>query len=182
MRSAFLDLLRAGGYILYVRHAEATIGDDQPNLNFQDCRTQRNLTDYGRRQAIYYGEMLRYLQIPISYPVLASPFCRTVETAQLAFGVEAVKIDPFWIGIYKLSGNLYGLERKAVLDYLQSKLERIPEDTANRVIIAHSFPNGVGLGKISNMGTVIVRPLGQGKGYEIVGTLSMEDLASLGRG
>jgi hypothetical protein len=35
---------------------------------------------YGRRQAAYYGEILRLLNMPISYPVISSPFCRAIET------------------------------------------------------------------------------------------------------
>ncbi|CAM5352475.1 Histidine phosphatase family protein OS=Lysinibacillus sphaericus OX=1421 GN=LS41612_14975 PE=4 SV=1 [Lysinibacillus sphaericus] len=59
MEQPILDLLRAGGLILYVRHGEATVGEDQPYVNFQNCYTQRNLSDYGRREAVYYGQMLR---------------------------------------------------------------------------------------------------------------------------
>ncbi len=83
MNRSLLDLLRRGGYILYVRHGEATVGEDQPNINFLYCFTQRNLSETGRRQAIYYGQIIRNLQIPINYPVLTSPLCRTIETAQL---------------------------------------------------------------------------------------------------
>ncbi|SQB93201.1 phosphoglycerate mutase [Clostridium tetanomorphum] len=155
-----LDILRNGGYILYIRHGEATVGVDQPNLNFQYCLTQRNLSEIGRRQAVYYGETLRSLQIPINYPILASPFCRTIETAQLAFGMENVKIDPFWVEIYRLSGNLSNEEQNRILVSLQSKLEIKPPQGSNKVIIAHNFPQGIGLGQIPNMGTVIVKPLG----------------------
>jgi broad specificity phosphatase PhoE len=84
---SLLSSLQAGGYVLYARHGEATIGEDQPYLNFQDCSTQRNLSEVGRRQGVTYGETLRRLHFPISYPIVVSPFCRTIETAQLAFGV-----------------------------------------------------------------------------------------------
>jgi phosphohistidine phosphatase SixA len=50
-----------------------------------DCARQRNLTDRGRASARAIGEAIRALRIPIG-PVLASPLCRTVETAMLAFG------------------------------------------------------------------------------------------------
>jgi hypothetical protein len=174
-----LDLLRAGGYVLYTRHGEATVGEDLPNLNFQYCYTQRNLSEVGRRQAIYYGQVLRSLRIPISYHIQTSPFCRTIETAQLAFGWANVQIDPFWIEIYKLSGNLPSWDQIRILNSLRSKLEIKPPQGNNKVIIAHGFPNGIGLGQISNMGTVIIKPLGQGKGYEIVNKLSLADLADL---
>ncbi len=181
LAETLLDLLRAGGYVLYTRHGEATVGDDLPNLNFQNCYTQRNLSDLGRRQAIYYGQILRSLRIPISYPIETSPFCRTIETAQLAFGWGNAQIDPFWYEVYTLSGNSPVSEQGRILDTLKSKLELPPPQGSNRVIIAHGFPKGIGLGEIPNMGTVIVKPLGQGKGYEVIGKLSLADLANLAK-
>lgn len=179
MKNSLLNLLRQGGYILYVRHGEATVGEDQPNMNFQNCFTQRNLSELGRRQAIYYGETIRNLGIPIRYPIITSPFCRNIETIQLAFGRANIQVDPFWFEVYKLGGNLSSAEQKRVLDSLQLRLEVKPPQGSNRVIIAHSFPQGIGLGQIPNLGTVIVKPKGQGMGYEIASKLSLSDLASL---
>jgi hypothetical protein len=179
MKRALLDSLRNGGYILYVRHAEATIGKDQPNLNFQNCYTQRNLSEMGRREAVYYGHIIDNLQIPINYPVFVSPFCRTIETGQLAFGWENIQVDPFWLEIYNLRANQTDTENYEILDKLQSKLEIIPTQGSNKVIIAHNFPSGIGLGQIPNMGTVVIRPLGNGNGYEIVAKLSLTDLIYL---
>lgn len=181
MNGALLDLLRGGGCILYVRHGEAAVGEDQPYLNFLYCFTQRNLSELGRRQAICYGQILRNLQIPISYPIQTSPFCRAIETAQLAFGKAGIQTDPFWLEIYKLSGNLSGAEQKRILDTLQLKLEIIPPQGSNKVIIAHSFPEGIGLGQIPDMGTVVVKPKGYGKGYEVIAKLSLADFANLPR-
>lgn len=69
---SLLNSLRQGGYILYVRHGEATVGEDQPNIQWNDCSTQ-NLSETGRRQAVIFGEALRDLQIPVQTPTLASP-------------------------------------------------------------------------------------------------------------
>ncbi len=176
MNRELLDLLRGGGYILYARHGEATVGEDRPDLNFQNCYTQRNLSNYGRRQAVYYGQILRALRIPISCPIFISPFCRAIETAQLAFGRRNVQIDPFWIDVYRLSADLPAFEQNRILNDLKSKLEIIPPQGANTVIIAHSFPSGVGLAQIPDMGTVIIKPLGSGNGYEIISRLSLADL------
>lgn len=175
MNGSLLNSLRKGGFIFYARHGEANVGEDLPNFNFQNCLTQRNLSEYGRRQAIYYGEMLRYLQIPIQSLVSASPFCRTIETAQLAFGNGNVQVTPFWFEIYRLSGDLASGEKQIILNNFTSVLEAIPVEGKNKVIVAHSFPEGVGLGEIPFMGTVIIKPEGAGNGYEIVGRLSLED-------
>lgn len=133
----------------------------------------------GRRQAIYYGQILRNLQIPISYPIVTSPFCRTIETAQLAFGRTNVQVDPFWFEIYRLSSDLSAFEQNRILSSLVSVLETKPTQGLNKVIIAHSFPNGVGLGQIPDMGTVINRPLGHMNGYEVIDILSLAELANL---
>jgi len=180
MAKPILDLLRAGGFILYVRHGEATVGVDQPYFNFQYCNTQRNLSDYGQREAVYYGQMLRYLQIPILSPITASPLCRTIETAQLAFPMMYIQMDPLWYDVNNLGGNLPVTEQQHILKNVQSQLEKKPPLGTNQVIIAHSFPKGIGLGEIPNMGTVIVKPKGTGYGYEIVERLSLSDLATFG--
>ncbi|RUL54044.1 histidine phosphatase family protein [Lysinibacillus antri] len=179
MNRSLLNSLRTGGFIFYTRHGEATIGNDLANLNFQNCLTQRNLSEMGRRQAIYYGEVFRYLQIPFQYPVSASPFCRTIETAQLAFGSGNVQVNPFWAEINRLSGNLPNNDRKRILSNLKSILEIIPEKCKNKVVVAHNFPEGVGLDQIPYMGTVIIKPKGKGNGYEIVSKLSLAHLSTL---
>ena len=181
MNAPLFGMLRAGGYILYAKHGEATVGEDQPYLNFQYCFTQRNLSEMGKRQAIAYGQVLRNLQIPVNYPIRTSPFCRVVETAQLSFGNAGILVDPFWFEIYRLSGNLTSGEQKRILDSLPSRLEMKPPSGSNSVIVAHGFPNGIGLGQIPDMGTVVLRPLGEGNGYEVIARLTLEDFINLPR-
>ncbi|WBL16956.1 histidine phosphatase family protein [Sutcliffiella sp. NC1] len=176
---SLLDSLLEGGYILYARHAEATVGVDQPNLNFQDCSTQRNLSSTGRRQAIIYGETIRRLRIPILKPIISSPFCRNIETAALAFGLVNIQIDRFWFDVYRLGGIIGDSERLRILNTLNLVLESPPPFRTNKVIIGHNFPEGSGLGNIPDMGTVIVKPLGQGNGYAVIGRLSLEELINL---
>ena len=80
-----LAALRAGGYVLYFRHADTDHRQNDDRMSLEDCATQRNLTDRGRDHSRAIGEAIRALRIPIG-AVLASPLCRTVETATLAFG------------------------------------------------------------------------------------------------
>jgi broad specificity phosphatase PhoE len=83
---ALWTLLRAGGQVIMLRHAgtDGTPGDP-PGARLDDCATQRNLTAKGREQARKIGAALRAHEIPIGR-VLSSPWCRCMETAQLAFG------------------------------------------------------------------------------------------------
>jgi hypothetical protein len=178
LNSEIVSSLRQGGYILFVRHGEATVGNDKPDVDFSDCTTQKNLSQVGRMQATAYGEVIRKLLIPIQYPIEASPFCRTKETAEIAFGKEHVVVDPFWVNTYKLSGELSDLEKKSILKSLTSVLEMKPSTGKNKVIVDHAFPSDIGLGEIPNMGTVLVRPRGQGNGYEVVAKISLEEFLS----
>ncbi len=84
--ATLLSALRAGGYVLYFRHTATDFGqNDEKMTGFEDCANQRNLTDAGRADARAIGAAIRSLGIPIG-DVLASPFCRTRETAELIFG------------------------------------------------------------------------------------------------
>jgi phosphohistidine phosphatase SixA len=81
-----LAALREGGLVIFLRHAET--GEPFPDhvgAVLGDCATQRNLNDRGVAQAVAIGEAVRRLGVPVG-EVLASPFCRSMETAALAFG------------------------------------------------------------------------------------------------
>jgi phosphohistidine phosphatase SixA len=88
--AALRDALLRGGYVLYFRHAATDFGQNDDQMSgYEDCARQRNLTDRGRNDARAIGAAIRRLRIPVS-AVLASPFCRTRETAELIFGRASV--------------------------------------------------------------------------------------------
>ena len=77
------NALRAGGIALF-RHANAPGTGDPPGMRLDDCSTQRNLDEEGRVQARRIGDAFRSRDIQIG-AVLASQWCRSHETAELAF-------------------------------------------------------------------------------------------------
>lgn len=79
---ALRDVLSTPGHFLIMRHATAPGTGDPDNFQIEDCATQRNLSDAGRRQAQRTGEMLRALGIRNS-GVFSSRWCRCLETARL---------------------------------------------------------------------------------------------------
>src|SRR5256714_947481 len=84
--AALVDQLRAGGYVLYMRHTSTDFSQNDSRMqSYADCANQRNLTDKGRDEARLVGQQVKRLNIPIG-EVLASPYCRTMETARLAVG------------------------------------------------------------------------------------------------
>ena len=129
---ALVTALRGGGFILYFRHAATDFGqNDERMTGYEDCATQRNLTDKGRAEARAIGADLRALGIPVG-DVLASPFCRTMETAQLIFGraaaSPAVRGGP---------AQPESPERYAALRELLAT--RVPQGT-NVAIVSHGNP------------------------------------------
>lgn len=173
--STIFRAIEKGGLILYLRHGEATIGQDQPEVNFNDCRTQRNLSEIGREQAIEMGKIAAKQLFPIRYPVLSSPYCRARETAGIIFGQQNVVAAPLLASIEKLKLESYPIEKKQqILADLSRMFETPPPYGTNTVIVAHMFPPNVALGEIPNLGTVIIKPLGSGRGYKIVGRISLE--------
>jgi len=78
--------LERGGLVLVVRHASTDFSKpDHDPVVLADCTTQRNLSSRGRVEAQAIGHHVRRLRLRIGR-VLASPYCRTLETARLAFG------------------------------------------------------------------------------------------------
>lgn len=80
------NLVERGGQVVLMRHALTTPGaGDPPGMRLDDCNTQRNLSDEGRRHARAVGAALREHKVAVGH-VLTSPWCRCVETARLVFG------------------------------------------------------------------------------------------------
>jgi phosphohistidine phosphatase SixA len=83
--SEFWHALKQPGAIVLFRHALAPGGGDPSGFKPNDCSTQRNLSIEGREQAIKMGQRFREQAIKVD-AVLSSEWCRTRETARLAFG------------------------------------------------------------------------------------------------
>ena len=79
-----IDKLNDGGKLIFIRHAYAPGSGDPSNFNLNDCSTQRNLSDEGRKQAEYIGEFFRNNHIIVD-KVLSSEWCRCKETSLIAF-------------------------------------------------------------------------------------------------
>ncbi|EFM12316.1 Phosphoglycerate mutase [Paenibacillus curdlanolyticus YK9] len=172
-----LDQLRSGGFIIYFRHGEATVGQDQPELNLNDCRTQRNLSARGKEQAQAIGEVFKQNPFPIHLPVISDPYCRAKDTADIIFGKKNVTVNPSLASIEKLKmEGLPAAEKQQILSDLTKIFETPPARGTNTVIVAHTFPPNVALGDIPNLGAIIIKPKGFGKGYEVVGRITSEEL------
>lgn len=134
---ALVDGLLAGGYNIYFRHVATDWSQSDEVrkagdwLNCDPVR-MRQLSDSGRANARAIGKAMRELKIPVG-EVLASPYCRTVETARLMdLGKVTLSTD-----IMNLrAGNYFG-GRAAIVASAQKLLATPPAPATNRVIVAH---------------------------------------------
>lgn len=90
--------------VVLFRHATAPGIGDPPGFNLKDCPTQRNLNDKGWAEARQLGEQFRNRQIAVG-AVLTSQWCRTRETAQLAFG-DRLKDEPAFNSSFSTSAEI----------------------------------------------------------------------------
>ena len=166
-----LQELRKGGYILYFRHTATDFSkNDDAMTSFEDCASQRNLTESGRAQARAIGEAIRALAIPVG-KVIASPYCRTVETGMLIFG-RAEKNNDVRGG----PGTANNPERYAGLRKL---LSTSPPAGTNLAIASHGNPFHAVAGPpyLVEGEAAVVRPLG--KDFEIVSRIRSERWSEL---
>ncbi len=71
---------------MLLRHAQTDPGvGDPPGWRLGDCASQRNLSAAGRAQAAAIGVLFRQHRLR-PRAVRSSPWCRCIDTAQLAFG------------------------------------------------------------------------------------------------
>lgn len=78
--------LEKGGMVVLMRHTHVDLGAGNPLILAPgNCAAELNLTRRGREQAKRIGEAFRARHILID-DVLASPYCRSLETGILAFG------------------------------------------------------------------------------------------------
>lgn len=170
-----VELLRTGGYNLYFRHA-ATDWSQQDRVEQRDdwlsCDGNRirQLSERGRETAQTVGLAMRRLAIPVS-EVLASPYCRTMETARL-LGLGEVEPST---AVMNLRAADYFRGRAAIIATARALLASPPPGDGNRVIVAHGnvareatpvYPN--------EAEAVVFRPDGNG-GFTVVGRVSPSD-------
>jgi phosphohistidine phosphatase SixA len=140
---ALLEELRKGGYVLFFRHERTDMSQSNRESNFleratqnprlwEDCDEQRNLSDAGRAGARAQGEAFRALGVPVG-DVIASPFCRAWEHAQLAFGRYALNRDI--VNTFNLSRT--DSRRVRAAETTRALLSTLPRIGTNSVVVAH---------------------------------------------
>ncbi len=176
---ALLEQMRQGGFVLYLRHGatDSSRMDQAPQVDLNDCNTQRVLSDAGRQQARDLGVTLQRARIPVG-EVIHSPLCRARESAQLTFATqpELLRAEP----LLAYTANLTSEQKKPVIAATRALVSTPVPAGTNRVIVAHA-PNMADLMGyfVKPEGTMVVlRPLGQSR-FEYLGSIPPSHWATL---
>jgi phosphohistidine phosphatase SixA len=168
-----LAALKAGGLVIYFRHTSTDFGQsDEQMTGYEDCARQRNLTDRGRDEARAIGAAIKRLALPVGQ-VLASPFCRTMETARLIFGrataTAAVRGGP---------AAAVPADRYAELRQL---LSTVPPEGTDIAIVSHGNPFRAVVGEpyLAEGEAAVIQPLGAA-GFRIVARIPKDGWDALG--
>jgi phosphohistidine phosphatase SixA len=168
------DQLRRGGVVLVIRHAATDQSKpDQDPVDLNDCATQRNLSAAGRQDARLIGQGVRRLKLRLG-AVLSSRFCRTRETARLAFGRATIspallntitsEHDAAWRRQIRAARALFGTK---------------PAAGRVTVLVTHGVVVGDVTGLTLEEGeTLVFRPLGNSK-FRLLGRIMPRAWAAL---
>lgn len=175
---ALIESLRAGGFILYVRHAATDWSqtDRRRDAGWESCDPgeMRQLSAAGRDVARRVGEAMRRLRVPVGR-VVASEFCRTRETARLlGLGVVETSRDLLNATHAEHAGGTEALRRGA-----RRLLATQPPYGLNTVLVSHgNVFRLVSDRRPAEGGVAIVQPDGRG-GFRVLGHVAPKEWTEL---
>ena len=166
--AALLQELRAGAVVL-MRHAQTVPGvGDPPGWKLERCETQRNLAPVGIEHARRVGQWFKAQQLRVT-ALRNSPWCRTRDTAQLAFD----RHDD-WPALSNIFEDRSGADAQAaaVKRYIDGvKPGELVVLVSHGSTIGHIIPGGAGLA--SGVSVVVRRAPQAGAPPLVLGRLTI---------
>ena len=162
LNETLINHLQEGGKLIFIRHAYAPGNGDPINFNLNDCSTQRNLNEDGRKQARDIGEFFKKNKIKID-KVLSSEWCRCKETADIAFKDFSTNsfLNSFYSSKYAKNKDK---QVKALNDYIKKF-----ESSKNLIFVTHYVMISEVLNYSPSSGEIVVSD----KNLNIIGTLEI---------
>ena len=159
----FINQLENGGKLIFIRHAYAPGSGDPNNFNLNDCSTQRNLSEEGRKQAEYIGEFFRKKKIKID-KVLSSEWCRCKETAKIAFKNFSTNsfLNSFYSSKFKKNKNKQ-------INSLNNYITKFKSDK-NLILVTHYVLISEVLNYGPSSGEIVVSD----KNFNIIGAIEID--------
>jgi virginiamycin B lyase len=167
--------LRAGGLVLVLRHAATDQSkQDEDPVDLADCGTQRSLSAQGRDDARAIGRGVRRLKIRVG-AVLSSTFCRTRETARLAFLRQPTVSRALLNTITAAHDAAWRDQMRAFRKLLGTK----PRPGTDTVLVTHNVVVSDATSLTLDEGeTLVFRPLGNSR-FRLVGRIEPDEWRSL---
>ena len=157
-----IEKLKKGEKIIFIRHAYAPGSGDPNNFNLNDCSTQRNLSEDGRKQAKYIGDFFKKNKIKVD-KVLSSEWCRCKETAKIAF--ENFSTNSFLNSFYS---SKYVKNKDKQVKELEIYVKKFKSDK-NLVLVTHYVLISEVLNYAPSSGEIVVSD----KNFNILGTIEI---------
>lgn len=143
--------LSDGQHALLMRHADAPGYGDPKGYQLDQCATQRNLGDYGKKQSIAIGDWLKNQGIT-SATVISSPWCRCIDTAKL-LNKGSVQISPA-LGSFFDDMSLEKQQTKELEKLIQAKLNE--NSKAPLILVTHHVNIQAYTGKVVSVGDMVL--------------------------
>ncbi len=159
--------VQRGGTFVLMRHGTAEPRNDPLTLSPGNCARERNLSDRGRRQAARMGEAFRSRGVSIT-TVLASQYCRTTDTARLAFG-DATPWEPLTLNI--------GVPERTAEERFEAIERRIRQGagSGNVIMVTHRPNIEVLTRKSIAPAELVVVIADEDGGIEVIGRITLAD-------
>lgn len=161
--AALWQALRDGRAVALLRHAEAPGTGDPPDFRLDDCATQRNLSEAGRRQAQALGDLFRRNGIDRAV-VLSSAWCRARDTATL-MDLGRVEVAPALASLHGRSEH-----RDAQIAELRRLIDGLPPNRP-AILASHQATIAALTGVYPGNGGIVV--VERRDGLPVMGRLAM---------
>ena len=156
--AAFANLagpMTDGQHILLMRHADAPGFSDPTGYRLDQCSTQRNLGEFGKKQAERTGQWLSQQGIE-SAKVFSSPWCRCVDTATL-LNKGPVVVDKSLGSFFENMGQS-NQQTEALRQLVQKSLKQFPKTPI--IMVSHHVNIEAFTGVVLGSGDMVLVKIG----------------------
>ena len=148
------DLLRDltdGQHVMMIRHANAPGVGDPAGYKLDQCATQRNLGEYGRRQSVAIGQWLADRKVQ-SAKMFSSAWCRCMDTATL-MNKGPVRVEPA-LGSFFDDMSQRDAQNRALQSLIASNLKAYPKQPL--IYVTHHVNIEAFTGQAIGVGDIVV--------------------------
>ncbi len=158
-----VEILKKNDNIIFIRHSLAPGNGDPPNINLNDCKTQRNLSTEGINQSKKIGNFFKKNKIKVG-KVLSSEWCRCKDTSFHAFSKYRTfdALNSFYDHKFYKNKNKQIKSLKKFIENWDNK--------SNLVLVTHY----VVISELLNLGASSGEILITNKNYELKGRVKID--------